>query len=181
MGDDRGRVIVEQDHGLHDRPDDRANRSESDLTVTDARRPMPLVPISRRTLIRGSGLAAAALAGLTSCTTYGSAQSSSSSGPAASGGTSGLTAKAADIPIGSGKVFPAAETVITQPTKGEFKAFTAICTHQQCTVADVTTTINCNCHGSRFSITDGSVVNPPAPAPLAAKPLTVKQDTIRVP
>ena len=118
-------------------------------------------------------------AGLSSCTSYGVPQSSTSSAPAAGSGA-GLTAKTSEIPVGSGKIFAEAETVITQPAKGEFKAFTAICTHQQCTVHDVTNTINCACHGSKFSITDGSVVNPPAPAPLAAKTITVKADTITV-
>ena len=80
------------------------------------------------------------------------------------GGTGGnreLTVKAADIPVGSGKVFPDAQTVITQPKAKEFKAFSSICTHQGCQVDAVTTTINCPCHGSKYSITDGSVVNPP--------------------
>jgi len=133
--------------------------------------------MSRRTLFRNSGLAAAALAGLSSCTTYGGTQSSSSAAPAAGGGATGgagLTAKTSEIPIGSGKIFADAATVITQPTKGEFKAFTAICTHQQCTVHDVTTTINCTCHGSKFSIEDGSVVQGPATAPLPEKKVTVK-------
>ena len=44
----------------------------------------------------------------------------------------------------------------------------------------MTDTINCNCHGSKFSITDGSVVNPPAPNPLAAKTVTVDGDTVTV-
>ena len=82
--------------------------------------------------------------------------------------------------MGSGKIFADAQTVITQPTAGEFKAFTSICTHQQCPVAEVTDTINCKCHGSKFSITDGSVVNPPAPSPLAAKTVTVSGDEISV-
>ena len=69
-------------------------------------------------------------------------------------------------PVGSGKIFPDAQTVITQPKKGEFKAFSAVCTHQGCLVDAVTTTIDCPCHGSKYSITDGSVVNPPAPQPL---------------
>ncbi|MFI7068358.1 transglycosylase domain-containing protein [Kribbella sp. NPDC050124] len=34
-------------------------------------------------------------------------------------------------------------------------------------------TINCNCHGSRFNISDGSVVNGPATQPLPAKPIAV--------
>lgn len=146
--------------------------------------------LSRRTVIRHAGLAAAAIAGLSACTNYGapttgepSSAATSASGGGSVGGSgqqAGLTAKTAEIPVGSGTIFPNAQTVITQPKAGEFKAFTAVCTHQQCIVATVTDTINCNCHGSKFSITDGSVVNPPAPAPLAAKKVTVKGDTVTV-
>ena len=91
----------------------------------------------------------------------------------------GLSAKAADIPVGSGKIFPDAQTVITSQ-EGEFKAFSSICTHQACPVATVTDTINCDCHGSKYSITDGSVVNPPAPNPLPAKTIKVEGDTLTV-
>jgi nitrite reductase/ring-hydroxylating ferredoxin subunit len=68
----------------------------------------------------------------------------------------------ADVPVGSGVVLADSEVVITQPTKGDFKAFTAICTHQGCTVIDVTDTINCPCHFSEFSIEDGSNVAGPS-------------------
>ena len=143
------------------------------------------LPISRRTVIMSTGLAAAAIAGLSSCTTYGSAPVTEPSAPATSGEGSGgsgqgLTAKVADIPVGSGKVFPDAQTVITQPKEGEFKAFSSICTHQGCPVASVTDTINCDCHGSKYSITDGSVVNPPATKPLPAKTIKVDGDTLTV-
>jgi nitrite reductase/ring-hydroxylating ferredoxin subunit len=147
--------------------------------------PTPAPSLSRRTVIKHAGLAAAAIAGLSGCTNYGApaAGAPSSAATGASGGAgsaSGVTAKTADIPVGSGTIFPAAQTVITQPKSGEFKAFTAVCTHQQCIVADVTNTINCQCHGSKFSITDGSVVNPPAQTPLAAKKVTVTGDTVSV-
>lgn len=57
--------------------------------------------------------------------------------------------------------------VVTQPVAGRFHAFSAICTHQGCTISEVTDdTINCPCHGSRFSSTDGSVVRGPARRPL---------------
>jgi Rieske Fe-S protein len=60
------------------------------------------------------------------------------------------------------------------------KAFSSICTHAGCPVAEVTDTINCNCHGSKFSITDGSVVNGPATKPLPARTVTVTGDSVSV-
>ncbi|WP_328629335.1 Rieske (2Fe-2S) protein [Streptomyces sp. NBC_00353] len=90
-------------------------------------------------------------------------------------------AKTSDIPVGGGKVFAEQEVVVTQPKEGEFKGFSAICTHMGCTVAEVSDgTINCPCHGSRYSITDAAVVAGPAPQPLAAERITVTGDTIRL-
>jgi Rieske Fe-S protein len=69
--------------------------------------------------------------------------------------------------------------VITQPRAGSFAAFTAVCTHQGCTVSTVSdSTINCPCHGSKFSITNGSVVGGPAPSPLAAVSIKVHGTSI---
>ncbi|SDV00602.1 Ferredoxin subunit of nitrite reductase or a ring-hydroxylating dioxygenase [Microlunatus sagamiharensis] len=129
-------------------------------------------PVSRRTVLGATGLAAAALGGLAAC----------GGGPDASGAGSAapVTAKTSDIEVGGGKVFADAQAVVTQPTAGQFKAFSSICTHAGCPVADVTDTINCNCHGSKFSITDGSVVNGPATQPLAARTATVSGDSVSV-
>ena len=104
-----------------------------------------------------------------------SAQGGSANGGAKNGGQMGtLLGMAADVPVGSGKVFTAAKVVVTQPAKGEFKAFSAVCTHVGCLCNQVADgTINCPCHGSKFKITDGSVVAGPAPAPLAAAKITV--------
>jgi len=150
-------------------------------------RPTDALPISRRTVIMNTGLAAVAIAGLSSCTTYGTqpvTEPAAGDTGGATGGSSGaggpLSVKETDIPVGSGKIFPDAQTVITQPKKGEFEAFSSICTHQGCQVDTVTTTINCPCHGSKYSITDGSVVNPPAPKPLPAKTIEVDGDTLTV-
>jgi Rieske Fe-S protein len=151
-------------------------------------RPTDSVPITRRTVIMNTGLAVAAIAGLSSCTNYGTAPVSEPSAAGTSGGAAGgssgagepLSVKETDIPVGSGKIFPDAQTVITQPKEGEFKAFSSICTHQGCQVDAGTTTINCPCHGSKYSITDGSVVNPPAPQPLPPKTIKVQGDTLTV-
>ncbi|MFH8900154.1 Rieske (2Fe-2S) protein [Streptomyces coeruleorubidus] len=86
-----------------------------------------------------------------------------------------------EIPVGGGKIFKDEEVVVTQPEQGRFKAFSAICTHQRCTVASVSDgTINCVCHGSKFRIADGSVAHGPATRPLPAEQITVEGDSVRL-
>ena len=87
-------------------------------------------------------------------------------------------AATSEVPVGGGLILQEEKIVITQPTEGDFKAFTAVCTHQNCVVAGVEETINCTCHGSKFSITDGSVEGGPAPSPLAKVEITVDGDKI---
>ena len=149
----------------------------------------PSVPASRRrTLLACAGAACAAV--LAGCARYDSnnggvagrqpaqgssppaSQASPGSGSAAPAGPAAL-ARTADIPVGGGKVLADKKIVITQPQAGSFNAFTAVCTHQGCIVGSVTGgTINCPCHGSKFNITNGSVVNGPASSPLA--PVSIK-------
>ena len=102
-----------------------------------------------------------------------------------SGGTSttasGPIGKTSEVPVGGGKIYASDKVVVTQPTQGDFKAFSAICTHQGCVVADIKgKDIDCTCHGSKFSITDGSVVNGPATKPLESLKVTVSGDEITV-
>ncbi|WP_256863132.1 Rieske (2Fe-2S) protein [Microbispora sp. GKU 823] len=83
------------------------------------------------------------------------------------------------MPQGGGKVFKDKDVVVTQPAAGEFKAFSATCTHQGCPVSSVSNNeIVCPCHGSKFSAKDGSVTNGPAAKPLAEKKITVSGDSI---
>src|ERR1700727_2127465 len=107
--------------------------------------------------------------------------SSSASAKSGSGPAGTLLGAASDVPVGGGMVYTAAKVVVTQPSKGEYKAFRAVCTHVGCLCNQVAGgTINCPCHGSKFKITDGSVVAGPAPAPLPAKTVTVTDGKVYV-
>ncbi len=87
----------------------------------------------------------------------------------------------ADVPLGGGVIFPDQQVVVTQPDEGEFKCFTAVCTHMGCIVSSVQAGgIRCECHGSAFSIEDGSAVNPPATEPLTEVEITVEGDEISI-
>lgn len=110
----------------------------------------------------------------------GSAPGEKSSAPAAEQPPAGPElAKTSDIPVGGGKVFKDRKVVVTQPERGDFKAFSAVCTHQGCTVSDVTGgTINCPCHGSKYRVADASVADGPAPRPLAPQKITVTGNSI---
>ncbi len=98
------------------------------------------------------------------------------------GGSSGggtQLASTADIPEGGGKVFADQKVVVVQPSAGEFKAYSATCTHQGCAVKSVSDgLINCPCHNSNFSVADGSVSSGPATKPLPEVRITVDGDSI---
>jgi Rieske Fe-S protein len=151
---------------------------------------------SRRALLAGAGVTCAAM--LAGCSTHdasnggstpaasGTATSADRSAPAtgssAATGTAlaaGALAATSQVPDGGGKIIGGKHIVITQPESGSFRAFSAICTHEGCIVSSVSNgTINCPCHGSKFSIKNGSVVNGPAPSPLAAIAIKVEGTSI---
>ena len=81
---------------------------------------------------------------------------------------------AGEIPVGGGKIYTAAKVVVTQPARGQYKAFSAVCTHVGCIMSAVTNgTIDCPCHGSQFKITNGAVITGPAPSPLPPKQIKI--------
>lgn len=132
----------------------------------------PLSGPSRRTVVAAVGAAGLAVA-LTAC---GSSDDSSSA--SASGGGTEL-AKTSDIPEGGGKIFESEGVVVTQPEAGTYKAFSATCTHKGCAVKSIADgVINCPCHNSNFSITDGSVKSGPAIKALPAKEISVSGESI---
>jgi Rieske Fe-S protein len=74
---------------------------------------------------------------------------------------------AADVPVGGAKIYKNDKVIVSQPKKGTFKAFSAVCTHQGCLVDKVQgTTVSCPCHGSQFNAETGAVVNGPATSAL---------------
>ncbi|PVD01782.1 iron-sulfur protein [Streptomyces sp. CS090A] len=139
--------------------------------------------LERRTVVLAVGAAGAAAA-LTACggsDGSGGAESveqqPGSSGAGGSGGA--VLAKTADIPEGGGVVFAAQKVVVTQPSAGEFKAFSATCTHQGCAVKDVVdNVITCPCHNSTFDAATGSPTAGPATQPLPAREISVAGDSI---
>lgn len=161
--------------------------SAPDVAPAEAR---PTVPVpdptpegsTRRGLLAGVGLlgVAGALVACGAATNdkSGSDSGGSGSGESGSGGGGALTQTSA-IPVGGGKVFEDEKVVVTQPAKGEFRCFSAICTHRGCTVNSVANgTIDCPCHGSKYSIKDASVVNGPATKPLSEKTIKVQGSKI---
>ena len=102
----------------------------------------------------------------------GSSDSNGSSGSMTSGTVLG---EAKEVPVGGGIVYTAARVVVTQPTKGKYHAFSAVCTHVGCIVNKVASgTIDCPCHGSTFRVSDGAVVTGPADSPLPKKNIKVE-------
>ena len=125
--------------------------------------------IDRRTVLLGSAVVGVGVV-LTACGGGGA--------PAAAAGPLG---PAADVPVGGGVIYARQRVVVTQPTDKVFKAFSAVCPHAGCLVAEVKPTgILCRCHGSLFSVKDGSVLAGPADAPLEAKTVTVSAGVLTV-
>jgi nitrite reductase/ring-hydroxylating ferredoxin subunit len=149
--------------------------------------------VPRRSLFAaGMGLTLAGL-GLAACdssmgTSSGGAANGNGGGstgttsPAGSGGggaASGNSVKKADVPVGGGVIMQNANFVVTQPAAGTYKAFSNVCTHQGCPVSEITNgAIVCTCHGSLFSVKDGSVISGPARRALAGATVTQSGDSL---
>lgn len=134
------------------------------------------------------GIGALGVAGLAGCSEAqeavdGASSAASNAGGAVSSATDAVkdAIAAADIPVGGGKVFENLGVIVTQPTEGEYKAFTNICTHQGSKIDKVEGgSMICPLHQSKFSIEDGSVQGGPATKPLPTKSVTVSGDGITV-
>jgi nitrite reductase/ring-hydroxylating ferredoxin subunit len=146
------------------------------MTSTPQDDPRP--PFTRRTVLRGAAGGAVTLPVLAACAAGGS-QPAGSGGSGSAAGRGQALVSTADVPVGGGTILDAQQVVVTQPVEGEFKAFSAICTHSQCLVGSISDgEIRCPCHNSLYSIDDGSVLGGPAPRPLPPVAVTVKSGEV---
>jgi Rieske Fe-S protein len=137
------------------------------------------VPLTRRTLVQIGGVSAAGAGALllAACTPQGSG----ASGDGAGSGDS-ATVPLSSIPVGGAVSAQLGSTpiVVSQPSAGSVVAFSAVCTHQGCTVAPQGKEFDCPCHGSRFDGTTGDVINGPARNPLTKLKAAVSGDKVTI-
>jgi nitrite reductase/ring-hydroxylating ferredoxin subunit len=137
----------------------------------------------RREALAGSGVAVAGVL-LTGCGSgdgAGTADTLADAAATAADEAVSRLVSAADVPVGGGTVVERARVVVTQPSEGEFRAFSAVCPHQGCLVTDVDDgAIVCPCHGSRFDISSGEVLAGPARTGLEERAVTLDGDGISV-
>lgn len=137
-------------------------------------------PTRRTVLTTGvavAGAAAGAVA-LAACGTDSGPSSSNGSaeGPTAAAAPSGTTVAAlSDVPVGQAKAVTVngQEAVVSRPTETTAACFSAICTHQGCTVTPDGAKLNCPCHGSVFDALTGAVEKGPAGTALPSIPVKV--------
>ncbi|MFJ8213102.1 Rieske (2Fe-2S) protein [Streptomyces sp. NPDC096033] len=128
-------------------------------------------PAARRTVLKGAAALAGAVgagAALSACSTEGG---SGAGGPAVPKEPVELGA-AAEVPVGGAKLFREQKVVVSCPAEGQYKAFSAQCTHAGCVLDKIDKGEgNCPCHGSRFDVTTGKVLRGPASDPLPSVPV----------
>ena len=131
----------------------------------------PADAITRRGVLTGAA-AIGATAALAACGTSDDSTDTGTNGES-------VTVPVADVPVGSAAIV--GQVVVSQLTAGDFKAFSAVCTHQQCLVSRVQgQNVICTCHQSTYSAKDGSVISGPAPFPLPARTVAQSGDSITI-
>jgi nitrite reductase/ring-hydroxylating ferredoxin subunit len=138
--------------------------------------------ISRRGVI-ASAVGVSAVAALSACSPEVSNLTSTPEPAAPTTSEPVAVAKTTDIPVGSGKKFDVegVQILITQPRAGEFRGFSAICTHAGFVMNNMANSeIKCDNHGAVYSADDGSVLSGPAPRALGKVTVTVEGDDVLV-
>lgn len=137
---------------------------------------------NRRQVLRGGVVAAAGVGAAAALTACGGGEPGTQSSAAApsSAGSNSVTVPKADVPVGAGVILQE-PYVVTQPSEGQFKAFTSVCPHQGCTVSLVRNgSIVCACHTSLFDIANGQPTSGPARRGLTEVPVVDNGDALLV-
>jgi len=92
-------------------------------------------------------------------------------------------AKVGELPINSAKIFRFGNkpAILINTAQGELKAFSAVCTHLNCTVqySQENKLIWCACHNGKFDL-NGKVISGPPPRPLEEFKVNLAGDEIIV-
>jgi cytochrome b6-f complex iron-sulfur subunit len=148
--------------------------------------------LSRRTVLT-VGAASVGIVALAACGSDSTKKAADPSGPGSSSGTSSTSQKggssgsadggAADrlvaldsITVGeavAASLSDGSKVIVARPTATTAACFSAICTHQGCTVAPAGKQLHCPCHGSIYNAVTGAVIQGPAPRPLPKVPVKV--------
>ncbi|MEO7123887.1 MAG: Rieske (2Fe-2S) protein, partial [Lacisediminihabitans sp.] len=112
------------------------------------------------------------------CSPSGAGTGAASDAPAIAKNTH--VAKLSDIPVGGtlSATVDGKPVLLAQPTAGKVVCFSAICTHQGCTVAAAKTDFECPCHGSTYAAATGDVTNGPAVQALAKVAVKVSDGSV---
>jgi cytochrome b6-f complex iron-sulfur subunit len=102
-------------------------------------------------------------------------------GEAETGADAVVVGRRKDFPPNSGKVvrFGTRPAIVISTAAGELRAFSAVCTHLQCTVQyrpDMEL-VWCACHNGRFDLAGRNVAGPP-PRPLDALDVALRGDDV---
>jgi nitrite reductase/ring-hydroxylating ferredoxin subunit len=93
-------------------------------------------------------------------------------------------AKSGDVGEGQVAAFDVnGERVAVANVEGSLFAFSDICTHARCSLAEGDLdgrTVTCPCHGSQFDVTTGAVLNPPATEPVSVFGVRIEGEDIQV-
>ncbi|MER5485171.1 MULTISPECIES: Rieske (2Fe-2S) protein [unclassified Streptomyces] len=126
---------------------------------------------ARRTVLKGAAALAGAVgagAALTACSTEGNSGNGSPAVPA----EPVELGAAAEVPVGGAKLYREKKLIVSCQEAGQYKAFSAQCTHAGCVLDKIVKGEgNCPCHGSRFDVTTGKVLQGPATDPLPEVPV----------
>jgi len=141
--------------------------------------------ISRRSTLRGltvslvGAVAGFVVARASGAATGKSATTAANGYGAATGSGGKLLARLDRVPPGGGLILADDKIVLTIGPGGTVNGFSAVCTHQGCTVGSVSGgVILCPCHGSRFDAGTGAVISGPAPRPLPKIPVVVRNNDV---